>query len=283
MSLIRKLEQRSKIFITVFAYLSALFFVLMGSGSTTVLFTFPLFFIPIAVMAWFAGERGAITLTVATALCVSGMDMFMNPQAPFILIALNSLSKLVLLLIFSALISRVKEAKVREIHLSKIDHLTGIPNRAAFYDLANNEIHRAKRYKHPFSVAYLDIDNFKLINYRLGYSAGDSLLSTIGQLIKKSVRDVDVVSRVGGDEFAILLPETSAEPSQLVVSRLRSRLIDTAKVHDWPVTFSFGVVTYDNPPASVEDMIKKASVLMYSAKDSGPNMIDQDIVDGKGL
>lgn len=171
----------------------------------------------------------------------------------------------------------LKASRDSEASLTMVDNVTGVANRRAFYNLAAVEIERSRRYKHPFTVAYLDIDNFKLVNYRSGLTAGDTLLHSVGETIRSHIRDVDLVSRLGGDEFAILLPETAAEPSQIVISRLRGQLLDAMKSNDWPITFSFGVVTFASPPDSVEEMIKKASVLMYSAKNSGANMIDQEI------
>lgn len=172
--------------------------------------------------------------------------------------------------------------KVRKLEneLSRLDSLTGAINRKAFYDIAGNELKRLRRYKHPFTVAYMDIDNFKMINYKFGHSAGDSLLRAVTQALKSSTRDVDVISRFGGDEFAILLPETPAEPSQLVLSRLKTRLLETMDKNAWPVTFSFGAVTFLTPPSSVEEIIKKATVLMYSAKNSGSNTVDQEVFGG---
>lgn len=123
----------------------------------------------------------------------------------------------------------------------------------------------------------MDIDNLKLVNYRFGYAAGDSLLQLVAQTIKNNTRLIDVVSRVGGDEFVLLLPETGAEAAQVVLSRLRSRLLELMQKNDWAVTFSFGVVTFINAPESAEEMIKKVSGLMYSAKDAGANMIEQEV------
>lgn len=182
-------------------------------------------------------------------------------------------------IIFSYLVSSLGALLRREKELERIDALTGIPNRRAFYDLAGLEMSRNRRYKHPFTVAYLDIDNLKMVNYRLGYNTGDSLLQTVARTIKGNIREVDVVSRFGGDEFALLLPETNAESAQVVLSRLRIKLLDAMKSSQWPTTFSFGAATFVTPPSSIEDMVKKAGTLMYSAKNSGPNMIDQDIFD----
>ena len=187
----------------------------------------------------------------------------------------------IVLAVFIYLVVELVRARNKVKKLGRLDPLTGVANRNAFYDIAGTELKRNKRYKHPFTVAYIDIDNLKMVNYRLGHSAGDNLLNSVAAAIKKDIRDVDLVSRFGGDEFAVLLPETSAESAQVVLSRLRNRLLELMKKRDLPTTFSFGAMTFTAPPDSVEDMVKKAGSMMYSAKNSGTNMIDQDVFDGR--
>jgi diguanylate cyclase (GGDEF)-like protein len=151
-------------------------------------------------------------------------------------------------------------------------------NRAAFYDDAGKEILRLERYKRAFTVAYVDIDNFKVVNYRHGHRTGDQLLCAVAETIKKNLRKVDLVARFGGDEFTILLPETGAEGAQVVLSRIRNVLLNTMEKNEWPVTFTFGTVTFLKAPASVEEMIKKVGSVMYSGKDSGMNTIEHEVV-----
>lgn len=190
----------------------------------------------------------------------------------------NLTTKTALFVILSVILLTLKNTLNRESELVRTDSVTSIANRRYFYEIAGTEANRLGRYKRPFTVAYIDIDNFKMINYRFGYNSGDSLLASVAQALKKNIREVDVASRFGGDEFALLLPETGAEAAQVVLSRLRTKLLDLMQREEWPVTFSFGVVTFMTPPPSVEEMMKKAAILMYSAKNLGPNMIDQEIV-----
>jgi diguanylate cyclase (GGDEF)-like protein len=176
------------------------------------------------------------------------------------------------------LICMLKEAIGINEELSRIDTLTGAMNRSAFYDIAGREISRLERYMHPFTVAYVDIDNFKVINYRCGHKAGDQLLCAMADTIRQNLRKVDSVSRFGGDEFTILLPETGAEAAQVVLSRIRNVLLNTMEKNEWPVTFTFGTVTFLKAPASVEAMMKKVGGVMYSGKDSGMNTIEHEVV-----
>jgi diguanylate cyclase (GGDEF)-like protein len=187
--------------------------------------------------------------------------------------------ELVFFFLVTLLLCSLKEALGINEELSRVDALTGAVNRRAFYDLAGREISRLERYKHPFTVAYMDIDNFKVVNYRFGHKTGDQLLRSVADTVRKNLRKLDTVSRFGGDEFTILLPETGAEAAQAVLSRMRNVLLNIMETNKWPVTFTFGTVTFLKPPSSVEEMVKKVGSLMYSGKDSGMNTIEQEIVD----
>ena len=125
----------------------------------------------------------------------------------------------------------------------------------------------------------MDIDNFKIVNYRFGHKTGDQLLRSVADTVRKNLRKLDIVSRFGGDEFTILLPETGAEAAQTVLSRMRNVLLNIMETNKWPVTFTFGTVTFLKAPSSVEEMVKKVGSLMYSGKDSGMNTIEQEIFD----
>ncbi|MDP3730244.1 MAG: GGDEF domain-containing protein [Candidatus Omnitrophota bacterium] len=192
---------------------------------------------------------------------------------------LNMSIELVFFFLVTLLLCSLKEALGINEELSRIDALTGAVNRRAFYDLAGREIARLDRYKHPFTVAYMDIDNFKIVNYRFGHRTGDQLLRSVADTVRKNLRKLDIISRFGGDEFTILLPETGADAAQVVLSRMRNVLLNIMETNKWPVTFTFGTVTFLKPPSSVEEMVKKVGSLMYSGKDSGMNTIEQEIVD----
>ena len=117
---------------------------------------------------------------------------------------------------------RLSEDKYRR--LASLDPLTGLNNRRFFYQLAQNEIRRVKRYSHPTTLLIIDIDRFKNINERLGHLAGDEVLKVVAIQIKEFVREVDILGRFGGEEFILLLPETNLESGRQVAQRLCSRL-----------------------------------------------------------
>jgi diguanylate cyclase (GGDEF)-like protein len=176
-----------------------------------------------------------------------------------------------------ARIIELRSAMEREKELARTDPLTGAMNSRAFGELATAELHRARRYERPFTLAYVDIDDFKAVNDRFGHSTGDTLLRLVAETMKQNSRAVDVIARVGGDEFVILLPETGPGPAQVVSRKLQERLLGVVQQNEWPVTFSIGAITFISPPATVDEMLRLADRLMYSAKKSGKNQIRHEI------
>ena len=244
--------------------------------------SFLLFYlIPVSFFVWFATRQMGVLISILSALIWISENAVGKVQIfHFQVSYLNISIELVFFFLVTYLLCMLKEALGINEELGRIDLLTGAMNRNAFYDLAGREISRLARYNRPFTVANVDIDNFKVINYRFGYPTGDELLRSVSDTIRKNLRKVDLVSRFGGDEFAILLPETGAEPAQVVLSRIRNVLLNIMDQNKWPVTFSFGTATFLKAPLSVEDMMKKVASLMYEAKDSGMNTIEQEVVNG---
>jgi len=173
---------------------------------------------------------------------------------------------------------KLQTALENEKNLSRIDFLTGIPNRRSFYQALTSESKRARRYQRPTTIAYLDVDNFKQVNDQLGHGVGDELLKTIGKALDATLRETDTAARLGGDEFAILLPETDAESASVVMAKVQTNLDSVMQERKWPVSFSVGVITFTIPPESVEEMVKRADELMYEVKRSGKSAMVSQVV-----
>jgi diguanylate cyclase (GGDEF)-like protein len=158
------------------------------------------------------------------------------------------------------------------------DEVTGALNRTGFVEVLEDESKRARRYLHPLTVAYVDLDNFKLVNDILGHEAGNSCLQAVARTMQDTLREVDFVARLGGDEFALLLSETRPEDVRGVLGKLRAALLEAMEANDWRVTFSIGAVTFDEPLDAAVDMMAKADELMYSVKLSGRNRIEHSVL-----
>jgi diguanylate cyclase (GGDEF)-like protein len=122
-------------------------------------------------------------------------------------------------------------------------------------------------------MAYIDLDNFKVINDSLGHAVGDNLLITVSETISSHIRNTDILSRFGGDEFVILLPETPGDAAATFLKKIHDQLNRAMTANNWAVSFSIGAVTYTKPPSSIDEIIKKADMLMYEVKRSGKNRL----------
>jgi diguanylate cyclase (GGDEF)-like protein len=235
--------------------------------------SFILFYLfPIFLATWYIGDKAGIAIS---AVCAGGwaisdfmsFHIFSHPVVPF----WNMTATFCVFLVVALTLGRLKRSLLHEKELARTDALTAIANRRAFFEIAGNELSRMNRYKRPFTIAYLDLDDFKLVNDRLGHEAGDDLLRFVSIAIRSTIRSSDLIARVGGDEFAILLPETNEEQARSVIEKINTSLHETLKTHDLNTTYSIGVVTYVRPPATVDDMLKKADHMMYAAKREGKN------------
>ena len=162
--------------------------------------------------------------------------------------------------------------------MATIDSLTGLFNKRYFNDILDREFKGAMRYQTPVSLIMMDLDNFKVINDMYGHQAGDAVIKEISDRLAKSLRDIDVPARYGGDELAIILPETGAEQAFFVAKRLK-RLIEQNPIkhrgNSINVTASIGISSCPNSSIkTVEDMISEADKALYDAKKCGRNRIE---------
>ena len=161
------------------------------------------------------------------------------------------------------------------------DLVTGATSARGFYRHAEREIYRSHRYGHPLTVAYLDLDNFKQVNDTYGHQEGDRLLRIVAQTIKTHIRAADRVARLGGDEFVILFSETDGPSARHAVEKVRDQLLARMQMENWPVTFSFGVLTCGPMCPGLEDVLREADNLMYSVKKAGKNAVAYGVA-GRG-
>ncbi len=154
------------------------------------------------------------------------------------------------------------------------DDVTGLYNRRFLSIRLEEEISRHRRFNHPVSVVLLDLDGFKQINDELGHGAGDETLREIGQLLLKHSRGINVIARYGGDEFAILLVETTKPGAHLYADRVRQLLSTFPFRHGRRITASFGIASLpEHVAASAEDLIRAADEAQYAAKRAGKNTV----------
>ncbi len=174
--------------------------------------------------------------------------------------------------------SAYKELEVTNSRLKEFtfkDEVTGLYNRRFFSVRLEEEVSRCRRFNHPVSVVLLDLDDYKVINDELGHGAGDETLREVAQLLLKHSRGINVICRYGGDEFAVLLVETSKAGARLYADRIRQVLATHPFAHGRRVTASFGVASLpeDVAPAT-EELIRAADEALYAAKRAGKNRVE---------
>jgi diguanylate cyclase (GGDEF)-like protein len=165
-----------------------------------------------------------------------------------------------------------KKAEETIRRLAYHDTLTGLPNRMLFNDRLGVALARARRHKHKVAVLLLDLDRFKNVNDTLGHSVGDQLLRAVGDRLVSVLRESDTVSRMGGDEFLLLLPEM-AEPED--ASHAAERILGVIRQpfvlerHTLHITTSVGFAMYPDDGEDGDALVKKADLAMYHAKEEG--------------
>jgi diguanylate cyclase (GGDEF)-like protein/PAS domain S-box-containing protein len=169
-----------------------------------------------------------------------------------------------------------RESFERQRRASARDELTGLCNRRSFLDAAELELARWRRSPRPLSVVMFDADHFKAINDTRGHAAGDAVLRRLAELFARTFRQIDVAARIGGEEFAVLLPSTDIHAAELVANRLRLAVMESPiRVDGIAVTctVSGGVATIDSQVTSVADLLERADRALYAAKAAGRNCI----------
>ena len=170
---------------------------------------------------------------------------------------------------------RLEEELMRQAH---IDYLTGLNNRGHFMELAEHELSRSIRYEIPLSILMIDIDFFKRVNDSHGHKAGDLVLKKLAEICRLTLREIDILGRIGGEEFAIFLPETNKEKALEVAERLRTNIADTKVLPSggrMPLSFtiSVGLTVLNSKEDTLDALLSRADNLLYEAKNSGRNRV----------
>jgi diguanylate cyclase (GGDEF)-like protein len=239
------------------------------------------YLVPIALVSWFAGLIPGIAISVFASLLL----FLTRPQGHGSadwrhLHYWNVFMGFGVFVVVAYIVSMqavIRTLLRREKELARRDILTGAVNLREFTELLSAEILRLSRYGRHFSLAYIDLDNFKSVNDRRGHASGDRLLRIVADGLRNAVRSSDVVARIGGDEFVILLPETGAVSAVAVIRKVQGTVDDLLREGLWDVTMSIGLLTCESPPDSCDHALRKADALMYRAKSEGKNRVCHEV------
>jgi diguanylate cyclase (GGDEF)-like protein len=238
------------------------------SGDATSFFA--MFYVWLNVYAfYFFGMRSGWLHTALALACYAAVLVSLSDRLEYTQWLMTAGTMIVVGSMVSSLRGRVDRLVAELAEAATHDPLTGLLNRRGFGEVIASEIARSRRSERPFSLLVADIDHFKLVNDRGGHPAGDAVLRRVGHLLTTGLREIDSAARLGGEEFALLLPDTGAADAHAVAERVR-RGLRQAFIHDVaPITVSIGIATFPSDADSADALMLAADNAMYTAKRRG--------------
>lgn len=229
------------------------------------------YLLPVCLSAWFGGASQTALIAAGSALTWQfANDLAGEPHSSVWIALWNDLLQLLFFLTVGLMLRRIRTLLHREKRRSRSDWLTGLLNRRAFQEVFERELARLGRNGTSLLIGYVDLDHFKKVNDSRGHAEGDRVLQAVAGELKDVLRRSDVVARVGGDEFAFLLPDTPLRHIAPVADKLLKALQTVSAKNDWPVGASIGVLEIQTGAIpSLEEALSAADGLMYEAKLQG--------------
>jgi diguanylate cyclase (GGDEF)-like protein len=244
--------------------------------------SFYLFYLlPVCLTTWYVNFSTGIFFAILSTGAWLAADLYSGDEySNAIVLFSNTVIRFGFFIIAAYFVWRLRKSQETVQALARLDYVTEVFNSRYFHELLGIELSRSLRYGLSFTLVYLDLDNFKLINDRFGHDVGDSLIKFIAEGLKSQLRNSDVLGRLGGDEFAILFPETGQQEAEAVMSKVSNYIKERLNEKYSFITFSAGAVTFMSTPNSTEETIKIADQLMYSVKNSTKNGIRYSLYEG---
>ena len=241
------------------------------------------YLVPIGFVAFVGGTRSGMVIALAAALTeaiatYAALVDVTNIWAVPISIALE----LVVFVAAAYAQGAIRRFVERERHLSRHDAVSGVVNSLGFREAAGWEVARARRWPQVVSLIYLDVDDFKAVNDQHGHARGDEVLRIIGEAMKESLRESDVVARVGGDEFAALMPGTDEEGCRAATARVHHAITRDLAKAGFAVTASVGAATFPWAPETVDELIGAGDAAMYTVKRGSKNGVHHFVAKTSG-
>jgi diguanylate cyclase (GGDEF)-like protein len=232
------------------------------------------YLLPVAFASWYAG-RGA-SVGIAALSCVTWYladaasgHSYRYPAIP----VWNALIRFMIFVVNGLLLRALRDSLLRQRELAHTDALTGVWGRRAFEERLEHDLALARRNGCPLTIAFLDLDDFKVLNDTRGHVVGDRALRATAQALKGATRRADMVARLGGDEFALVLPDTPGPGATEAVAKLMQGVKEALGPVAPEVTCSVGVVTFEGTVPQLDEAVRAADDLMYQAKQEGRNRV----------
>ena len=232
------------------------------------------YLIPVGMIAWSIGRSAGLWTSILSASIWLASNLLSGQIYSNSFIGVwNTLIRFGFYAVVAILLSELRKALEEERLLANTDPLTGALNRRSFNEITEKKMIVAEVNRRSYTMVYIDVDNFKTVNDKLGHAVGDLVLKSIVDTIQAQIRNSDLLARLGGDEFALLLTDIDQEQAKPIAERLRSSLLESMKYNEWEITFSIGVLTVLSMPESADKLVSLTDALMYEVKSKGRNAI----------
>ena len=225
-----------------------------------------LYLVPIFVTSWFVSREVGVYLALLATLIWFAADSLGGRSYSSAWIAYwNLLMRTAVFVLFAITQAQLSARLVELSHLASRDFLTGLPNGHAFYQLAAKEMDRAFGLE-PMTLVCIDVAGFRWVNHRFGYPTGDQMLCTIAHAIRQHVPRPELVGRLGGTSFAVLLPNVASDTAHLILQRVQNVLHEERRKYAHPLTFFISAIACTKAPRTVAELMHEAESQMTRIK-----------------
>ena len=272
-------EHRTKRTMALIAISITILLGILDFSTSTEIHFLVVYLLPIALAGWYVNRSSGVYIAIMCSLVWLFADSLggRSYSSPWVA-GWNFIMRTGAFVVFSLSQSQLRAKFDALSELAKRDFLTGLPNGRAFYELTAREMEQALGLE-PLTLAFIDLAGFKWINHRLGYATGDQMLCTIAHAIRQNVPRPDLVGRIGGTSFAVLLPKTASERANLILDQVQNALRDERKKYAQPVTFFISAVACTKSPRSIAELMHQAEAQMTRMKGGTKDLLQIATVD----
>ena len=273
------LERRSRLALATIACITLVVLGVLDYTTGVEIHFLLLYLVPIFIGSWFISKEAGIGLAIFASIIWFVVHSLSGRSYSSAWIAYwNLLMRMTVFMLF-ALTQAALRAKLVELsHLASRDFLTGLPNGHAFYQLTAKEMDRAFGVE-PMTLVCIDITGFKWINHRFGYPAGDHMMCAIAHTIRQNVPRPDLVGRLGGTNFAVLLPNVASDVANLILQRVQNALDTERLKYAHPITFFISAIACTKAPRTVAELLQEADAQMTRIKNGRRDSLQISKVD----
>lgn len=233
----------------------------------------PLYFLPLLLAAWYLPRAQALLAALIVTAVWALLHYSGDQVSTWTVRAINTAMQAIVFLLVTLLFAKLRDSLRLERKLSRTDPLTGLPNSRSFFERAGSVLAVCHRGNQPATLAYIGLDNIEKASGTLGRQTGDALLRKVADVLNENLRSSDIATRLGNNEFAVLLPETGEESAAIALEKVRSRLARDEGLLASDITASIGAIACRAAPKNINVMIKAADRIMSRVKASAKDHV----------